>query len=303
MRELRQEIIRVLTPIFETERMRSVIVNEAFFDVSGITDRVDYGENARVFTSAFLHLLLKHGDVEPGVPAIIALLEVAQYYVDTSEQETLKNIIERYQQASGSTDADIMETDRRVAITVEQPTGTDIDNSFIHTDTEYVICRRCGTRNTTSTGWCTQCKYPVTAIAPQVTLPLNPIDINDPSQQFRYREQLLRLESVYDGDSILIDFSEKTEKIIGRGDSISFPDIDLSPYDETRSISRMHLLIECTRLGTRPFGMIRVKDMGSTNGTMLNNQPLLPDQAEVLRANDELRVGNALFTVSFRRRY
>lgn len=74
------------------------------------------------------------------------------------------------------------------------------------------------------------------------------------------------------------------------------PDIDLAAYGGHRlGISRRHavLRLEAERL--------TIRDVGSSNGTMVNGARLTCDVPQVLRDGDQLRLGNLTFNVRFSR--
>jgi len=77
--------------------------------------------------------------------------------------------------------------------------------------------------------------------------------------------------------------------IIGRSDvSISYmPDIDLAPFEaQNRGISRRHAAL------VRRKGQVHVVDLGSMNGTFVNNKRLSPQSAHVLADGDRLSLAN-----------
>lgn len=70
------------------------------------------------------------------------------------------------------------------------------------------------------------------------------------------------------------------------------PDIDLAIYGGSEfGISRKHarLFIE--------DGMLKIRDLNSTNGTYLNGTRLAPYQSRILRNEDELRLGKLVLNV------
>lgn len=73
------------------------------------------------------------------------------------------------------------------------------------------------------------------------------------------------------------------------GDS---PDIDLTPIHGLElGISRIHASVVAIE------GQYYIKDMGSTNGTFVNEQRLVPYQMFPLRSGDKLRLGNLSVSV------
>ncbi len=87
------------------------------------------------------------------------------------------------------------------------------------------------------------------------------------------------------------------EAILGRADSASGtnPHVDLSPYGALdKGVSRLHAAI---RRGDDTLTLI---DLGSVNGTHLNNQRLIPNQPRVLRDGDEIRLGDLVLHIYFK---
>ena len=81
--------------------------------------------------------------------------------------------------------------------------------------------------------------------------------------------------------------------IMGRGSDNFQPDLDLNPYSAVdRGVSRQHVRI------TRE-SLIYVADLGSTNGTYLNEQRLIGNSEYPLTDGDVLRVGQLCITVQF----
>ncbi len=67
------------------------------------------------------------------------------------------------------------------------------------------------------------------------------------------------------------------------------PALDLTPDGGARlGVSRLHAVIHFTQLG------VILTDMNSTNGTMLNNHRLTPEQPYLLQSGDEVRFGHLL---------
>jgi len=77
--------------------------------------------------------------------------------------------------------------------------------------------------------------------------------------------------------------------ILGRSDSkISYiPDIDLATFNALENgVSRRHAAL------VKHQGMVYVLDLGSVNGTFLNNERLSSDLPYPLGSGEELRLGN-----------
>ena len=79
--------------------------------------------------------------------------------------------------------------------------------------------------------------------------------------------------------------------LIGRTDPHRniHPDLDLTCLDFHTSVSRQHA--ELTRTG----GQVTIKDIGSLNGSFVNERRLKPDEPMTLKAGDVCRFGNVEF--------
>lgn len=89
-----------------------------------------------------------------------------------------------------------------------------------------------------------------------------------------------------------------TEQVLGRTDSHSEyrPDVDLSPFGAQRmGISRRHVLLK------RVDNAVYLIDLGSRNGTMINNQRLEANITYMLHSSDEIVLGTLRLRVSFAR--
>jgi hypothetical protein len=77
------------------------------------------------------------------------------------------------------------------------------------------------------------------------------------------------------------------ELIVGRTDPIDgiFPDIDLTPHDTLTGVSRRHAALH------EQGGQWFVRDLNSTNYTVVNRQRLQPDQDFLIEPGDEIRFG------------
>ncbi len=75
--------------------------------------------------------------------------------------------------------------------------------------------------------------------------------------------------------------------ILGRADPRrqQKPDIDLTPYDTKRSISRLHARI------WYEGGLFYIEDLGSVNKTMLGELELTPYERQLLRRHDTVKLG------------
>lgn len=80
-------------------------------------------------------------------------------------------------------------------------------------------------------------------------------------------------------------------------DTGEMPEIDLTECGAIeKGVSRQH-----AEIVRREGGAIHVVDKGSDNGTYLNGQRMIPNQARILRDGDELRLGFLVLNVRFER--
>ncbi|MFC1961341.1 FHA domain-containing protein [Chloroflexota bacterium] len=93
-----------------------------------------------------------------------------------------------------------------------------------------------------------------------------------------------------------IDAHQPEGVIIGRRDSSGSapPAVDLTSLEANQhGISRQHARIE-VRDNT-----LRITDLGSTNGTRVNNVPLVPHMTALIRDGDEISLGQLKCLVFF----
>jgi pSer/pThr/pTyr-binding forkhead associated (FHA) protein len=72
------------------------------------------------------------------------------------------------------------------------------------------------------------------------------------------------------------------------------PDFDMTFYDDGDYVSRRHARITKGRAG------YFISDLGSSNGTTVNGQPIEPNRARILCDGDRIKVG--LVVIEFRLR-
>ncbi len=100
------------------------------------------------------------------------------------------------------------------------------------------------------------------------------------------------------GSSQTIPLSGQKEFTLGRiteGQPI-LPDIDLSPYEGyAEGVSRLHAAIRVTDRG------VMIVDLGSSNGTRINGQKIVPNVNYPLKDGDMLALGRIKLQISIRR--
>ena len=73
-----------------------------------------------------------------------------------------------------------------------------------------------------------------------------------------------------------------------------YPDVDLTPFAAVeKGVSAMHAVIE-----HNPES-VQITDVGSTNGTYVNDRWLNPNQAYILHSGDEIRFGRLVARIRF----
>jgi CRP-like cAMP-binding protein len=103
------------------------------------------------------------------------------------------------------------------------------------------------------------------------------------------RERALGIEVlVHEKSGMEFRLSASSETTIGRKDPVTgiYPDVDLTPLDNQRSISRRHAKIY--RRGERFF---LAEDIGTMNGTFLNGDRLETGVPSQVRDGDAVRIG------------
>ena len=89
-----------------------------------------------------------------------------------------------------------------------------------------------------------------------------------------------------------------SERIVfGRADARHAPEhfLDLTPYQaHDKGVSRLHAAV--SQMGHT----LMLTDLGSTNGTFLNEQRLMPNQPRILRDGDMIRLGHLVAYVRFK---
>lgn len=158
-------------------------------------------------------------------------------------------------------------------------------------------CRICGHQNAVGALLCAQCGelfLPTTTHAITDSLPNS-----QPTQITSVTDKHQRTVSLYvQGRTQPITVDNNAHIVLGRrtvSDDV-FVTVDLTTADAHKlGVSRRHAVI-------RLIGeAVMIKDLGSTNGTYVNNTRLIAGQQYALRSGDELRLGKLVlrFMVHF----
>lgn len=182
------------------------------------------------------------------------------------------------------------------------------------------VCVNCGYDNRSGIIFCENCGEPIevnmkastrvidnAALADDLAEQLreNPLDtVRVESNEAESREgtsifdsrMMLRLEVDGMKEAIMFRPYEGREMVLGRRDPQAgyTPEIDLMPYGGySMGISRRHAILKLA--GKR----ISIRDLGSSNGTFINNTRLDAEDPHQLRDGDRLRLGSMIFSVHF----
>lgn len=167
-----------------------------------------------------------------------------------------------------------------------------------------IKCTNCGETNREGILFCDTCGNSLTdASSGQATIPTRRIE-NDPEDSSakatwgaaRFRQGGSIIIHVRDADEPLT-VEPSSRVVFGRSDTSSpvKPDVDFAKYGAIeKGVSRQHAALEVNE------DTLMLLDVGSSNGTYLNGQRLLPNQPRVLRDGDEVRLGKLVAHIYFK---
>ena len=165
-----------------------------------------------------------------------------------------------------------------------------------------VKCPSCQTSHPENTLFCEECGLYLAKDSHKGTDPLSVQDISwaernqAESVQTGNQDSLLSLKLTIVDSGRRITFPLTKEVIIGRLDpaTATFPDIDLTADGGLeKGVSRRHAKI------TRKEAKVIIEDLGSINGTFVNNKRLTPYLPHPLKSGDELQLGKLIIEVHF----
>jgi hypothetical protein len=166
-----------------------------------------------------------------------------------------------------------------------------------------IICPKCEATYIDNTLFCTECGTYISEDAERQTDPVGsdsvqitprnghrvdriaPVVTQDPQKIY------LKIES---GREIELTLSRAVH--LGRLDPATnnFPEVDLTDDGaQKKGVSRRHARL------IRLDHVVAVEDLGSTNGTFINDQRLDPYYSEILSSGDQLRLGQLIIEVIF----
>jgi hypothetical protein len=163
-------------------------------------------------------------------------------------------------------------------------------------------CQHCGFSNREGFMFCEDCGRPL-GHPGEHTLPTKQLDIDSAMFNARSTWGTARFDEMAQIVLHIRDAPEpvtltpEARVIIGRADARSpqRPDFDLTPYGALeKGVSRIHASI------VRTDETLTIVDMGSSNGTHLNGQRLIPEQPRIVRDGDEIRFGKLVTHIYFK---
>jgi hypothetical protein len=154
------------------------------------------------------------------------------------------------------------------------------------------LCSACQTHNPIANTLCEKCGTPLVALLPaRITVRVPDVmkdtvaipKIVEPSQRF---EDVMGIYIVGQTEPVMLDASI-TKILIGRfSPGESAPTIDLTPFDaHLFGVSRQHAMIFRSENG------VFLQDLGSTNGTWLNDKRLTAQKLYEMKSGDLIRLG------------
>lgn len=160
------------------------------------------------------------------------------------------------------------------------------------------ICPQCGSENRPGVLICQDCGVSIfdTSFGSTQVMHLNDLPavtqaLHDTGQLVASRQVVLQ---VMEGP--VIQAEVEGDMILGRTNIYSphCPDIDLTKFRAfEQGVSCRHA--QLSRVDNR----LQIADLGSTNGTFLNTERLIPHQGYTLKHGDEIRLGQLYMRVRF----
>ena len=164
-----------------------------------------------------------------------------------------------------------------------------------------ITCQRCKASLFLGTLFCPECGLMVDeeAASPTVSLPIDEAEeITTKPRQTQGPALLTRQDSIavrVMGSTVAIPLRGQQDYILGRAEATQaiLPDIDLNRYGaHEKGVSRLHCHLRFE--GTSLLAI----DLGSANGTFVNDARVLPDHPAILSDGDILRLGNLIIEVT-----
>lgn len=166
-----------------------------------------------------------------------------------------------------------------------------------------IVCPNCNFEEPTGAIFCSECGTKLIATDGLATASIRATESKfadpgtDPSPDAPtpVSEAQISLHIIRTGQILpLIGRTEYTLGRISKGQSI-LPDVDLSPYDAySQGVSRLHTTIKLVD------EKIYIEDLGSSNGTRINNQKILSHNDKQVQHGDVIALGRFKIQVLIR---
>jgi hypothetical protein len=160
------------------------------------------------------------------------------------------------------------------------------------------ICPQCGCENRQGVLICQDCGVNIYDTSFGSTQVMHRDDLPGATHALHETGQLIRTRQVVfqvmEGPSITTDI--EGDMILGRTNIYSphSPDIDLTKFRAfEQGVSCRHAQL------SRNDDRLQIADLGSTNGTYLNTERLVPHQPYAVKHGDEIRLGQLFLRVRF----
>ena len=162
-------------------------------------------------------------------------------------------------------------------------------------------CPRCAHSNLDGELVCQRCRQPLSNYTGLATRQMRaaldfdddlPVNFDSPAPKSSGNK--FTLELAESGERLVVENQNRI--VIGRSSSHSVrtPDIDLAPYHAfSKGVSSLHASI------FRADDCMNISDLGSTNGTYLNREGLIPHQAYALHNGDLIYLGQMPVRIYF----
>ncbi len=166
-----------------------------------------------------------------------------------------------------------------------------------------ITCQDCGSIHPEGALFCSECGYYLlkTAVQSTIVLPFSdflhrppPPPLSDFKPEPLPTPQIITFIIPSSRRRLEIEMTDQIR--VGRTDAHSdfFPELDLTKDNGAElGVSRIHTVIQASGQG------LVIVDLGSTNGTLLNNSSLLPQTPYPLKNGDEIRFGDMLVHILF----
>lgn len=159
-----------------------------------------------------------------------------------------------------------------------------------------IICPVCGHENPMTAKLCERDGSVLSIETQNIGNQIEDSQIRGPKLGSRQPGKKLYLHVKGGKESIEVDLTDGCELLVGRRDisTNTIPAIDLTNYKGAElGVSRKHVTL------SYHDQMLKITDLGSSNHTWLNGQPLTNHQARMLRDGDEVRLGHLYLKIQF----